>query len=110
MDTNDDKEYDEQKYQLITTDGEENDETKYPINTAKSSPSAAQVFPSAKVPASLSSISLPMKQSPISEVTVFTTVSPVMIVTRAPIDKGEKTFKPVTTTVYSGAKGTASVS
>ena len=78
MGINDDK---DQNYQVSTTNDEENDENKDPIEPAKQSPSnAAQietalfsyiasvhivgtkdpVFPSAKVPASLSSISTSM--------------------------------------------------
>ena len=98
VDINDDEEDDFQKYQLSTTYDEENDETVDPIDTDKLSPSDvaqieialplpisevrivatnAPVFPSSKVPVSLSPISIPRKMSLIAEVTVVSIRAPV---------------------------------
>ena len=113
---------------LSNPDDDENYETEYPINIAKPLPSSearidtylkssivtetivatmSQVFPSAKVPASLSSIYVPRKPSPIAAVTIVVTIVPVKVVTRSPIEKEKTPFRPVTTTVFPGAKDPA---
>ena len=47
------------------------------------------MFPSAQVPASLSSISTSAKPPPIAAVNILATVSPFEIVTRRPIQRGK---------------------
>ena len=103
VDTNDDK---DQNYQLSTTYDESNDETEDPIEPEKQSPRfAAQieidlfsstdavsivvtkytVFPSAKVPAILSSIYTSSKPSCITALPLVSKKAPVKIVIIAPI-------------------------
>ena len=108
-----------------------NQETKDPIDPAKQSPSAAAqtdtalfasiyavtivatkapVFPSAKVPDSLSSISTSRKPSTIASANVVATIAPVEIMTRIPIDMEKSLFQPVTTTVLPSDKVPTSLS
>ena len=68
------------------------------------------LFPSAQVSAIVLSISTSSKSSHITKVTVVETRAPDEIVTRSPIEKGEKPFQPVTTTVFPSAKLPASLS
>ena len=68
------------------------------------------MFPSAQVPASLSSISTSAKPPPIAAVNILATVSPFEIVTRRPIDKVKSLFQPVNTIVLPSSKFPASLS
>ena len=78
---------------MDTTD----DEEKYPINTDK--PSHIYVSPIKTD-----------KPAPIAAVPAVATISPVDIVTRAPIEKVKTKFHPVTNTVFPSAKLPASLS
>ena len=68
---------------MSKTHDEENDETEDPVEPDKP---------------------YPRKPSHIAAVTVVATRAPVDILTRAPIDKGNPQFQPVTTTVFPSAK------
>ena len=68
------------------------------------------MFPSAQVPASLSSISTSAKPPPIAAVNILATVSPFEIVTRRPIQRGKYLFQAFTTTVLSIAEVSDSLS
>ena len=62
------------------------------------------VFPSAKVPASLPSIYISRKPSPISAATLVTTRVPVEIMKISPTEKEKSPFQPILTTVFPSAK------
>ena len=62
------------------------------------------MFPSAQVPASLSSISTSAKPPPIAAVNILATRAPVDIVIIKAIDKGKLLVQPVPTTFLPSSK------